>query len=95
MLVELSRTQSQPGAKSNPNSPWTVELVSGAIGWWRANYGRYQTELRVHSMVRENAAVQWWTRFLGRPFDFTNAFIQSSGYKFDAVGWIIHPPASH
>jgi hypothetical protein len=69
-----------------------VELVSSAIGWWRANYGRYQTELRVHSILRENGAVQWWTRFLGRPPDFTDAFIRSRGFKFDAVGWIIHPP---
>jgi GNAT superfamily N-acetyltransferase len=66
------------------------ELVDSAIGWFdRVNVNSYG--LRVHSMVREAAAVRFWTQHFQRDPDFTGAFVRWRGFDFRVVGWIIRP----
>ena len=72
-----------------------ADLVRAAVSWWIANYASFGYELRVHSMVRETGAVGWWTRYMSRPSDFTDAFIRHGDFYFPAVGWIIYPPRAH
>lgn len=69
------------------------EVVQAAIGWWLAlnRFGRLEQPLRVHAMVRETHAREWWTWFFNRPPDFSGAFVQSRGLRFDAAGWITYP----
>ena len=64
------------------------EVVKAAAAWWK-RYASDGWQLRVHSMQREAKAVAWWTRYVGRPPDFTDAFIRTRTYSFDAVGWTI------
>jgi hypothetical protein len=68
-------------------------VVSIAISWVRdviQDSGR-RYRLRVHSMVREPDAVDWWTRYLDRGPDFDTAFIKTSKFYFPAVGWVLLP----
>jgi hypothetical protein len=69
------------------------DVVSVAIMWVmdviRDSGRRYG--LRVHAMVREEAAVSWWTHYLGREPDFDTAFITTANFRFPAFGWIMVP----
>jgi hypothetical protein len=65
-----------------------LDVVEAAAAWWR-RYGAQGYQLRVHSMQRETKAVDWWIRYVGRPPDFTDAFIRNRSYDFPAVGWVI------
>lgn len=64
------------------------DVVKAAAAWWK-RYASDGWQLRVHSMKRETKAVEWWTRYVGRPPDFGNAFIRAPSYLFEAVGWVI------
>jgi hypothetical protein len=66
------------------------DVVDAAVIWWHA-HGSKGYELRVHSMVREPEAVAWWTRYIGRPPDFRDAFMRARSLVFPAVGWVIAP----
>jgi len=66
-----------------------ADLVTAAVGWWRANFGAHGWPLKVHAMEREAGAVAWWTGFLRRPSDFTGAFMRNRPHLFPAVGWVI------
>lgn len=69
------------------------EVAEAAIGWWLVlnRYRHLDQPLRVHAMVRETHARDWWTRFFKRPPDFTGAYVEARGLRFDAVGWITYP----
>jgi len=67
-----------------------IDVVDAAKAWWNT-HGSNGYQLRVHSMVREAKAVAWWTRYVGRPPDFTDAFRRVRSYDFAAVGWVIDP----
>ena len=64
------------------------DVVEAAVAWWK-RYASDGWQLRVHSMKREARAVDWWTRYVGRPPDFEGAFIRTRSYFFPAVGWVI------
>jgi hypothetical protein len=64
------------------------DVVEAAVAWWK-RYASDGWQLRVHSMKRETRAVAWWTRYVGRPPEFTDAFIRTPAYFFPAVGWLI------
>ncbi len=68
-----------------------ADVLRATIEWWRVTYAGTGYGLRVHSMVREEAAASWWTWQIGRPPDFTDAFVRNSHHVFPAVGWILHP----
>jgi hypothetical protein len=69
------------------------EVAQAAIGWWLVlNRHRHLDQpLRVHAMVREKHAWDWWAWFFNRPPDFSGAFVEARGLRFDAVGWITYP----
>ena len=66
-----------------------IDLFHAVFSWWMQNFGDEGEPLKVHSMVRERDAVRWWTRRIGRPPDFIDAYIESGNYRFEAVGWIL------
>jgi hypothetical protein len=68
-----------------------AEVAEAAIAWlWgylKASGERYG--VRVHAMTKEEGAVKFWTRLLGRDPDFDDAFQRTADFYFPAVGWII------
>ena len=69
------------------------DVVSMAVAWLseviRDSGRRYG--LRVHAMAKEQGAVAWWTRYLGRGPDFDTAYMKVGDLVFPAFGWIIMP----
>jgi hypothetical protein len=68
-----------------------VDVVTAAIARWRSDFSANGYGLRVHAMSSEKSAVRWWTRYLGREPNFSDAYVKSGVHRFDAVGWIIVP----
>lgn len=68
-----------------------ADVVGAAFNWWMDKFGDSGEPLRVHSMVREKGSVHWWTSYIGRPPDFTDAFVRNGDYYFEAVGWVLDP----
>ncbi len=67
-----------------------IDLFQSAFRWWMENFADFGEPLKVHSMVREESAVRWWTWQIGRDPDFTDAYIRNGDYYFEAVGWILY-----
>jgi len=75
----------------NPASEYAgvgFDVVQAAARWWK-RFASTGWQLRVHSMKREVRAVKWWTRYIGRPPDFEDAFLRTASYYFEAFGWVI------
>ncbi len=68
-----------------------ADVLRATIEWWMQTYAGTGYGLRVHSMEREKDAVNWWTWQIGRPPDFTDAFVRNGPHFFPAVGWVLHP----
>jgi hypothetical protein len=68
-----------------------ADMYRATLQWWIDTFAGFGDPLKVHSMVREEGAVGWWTTQIGRPPDFTDAFIKNDPYYFEAVGWILYP----
>ena len=64
------------------------EVVNAALEWL-AEMNRNGYGVRVHAMAREDVAVRFWTRHLGREPDLTTGFIRSGGFFFPPAPAIV------